>query len=62
MSSIVAKIQKFLFNPRARFTFLTEIGAYDWMSDEKYLKKRYKYFMGKDLDLENPQTYNEKLQ
>lgn len=32
------------------------------MSDEKYLKLRYKCIMGKELNLENPITYNEKLQ
>lgn len=32
------------------------------MSDEKYLKKKYYLSMGKELDLDNPKTYNEKLQ
>ena len=30
--------------------------------DEKYVKIKYRLAMGKKLDLENPQTYNEKLQ
>lgn len=33
-----------------------------WMSDEKYLKQKYKKIFGKELDLENPQTFSEKLQ
>ena len=33
-----------------------------WMSDERYLKQKYKKVFGKELDLENPQTFNEKLQ
>ncbi|MCM1113998.1 MAG: glycosyl transferase [Clostridium sp.] len=32
------------------------------MSDKKYLELRYKYIIGKKLNLENPVTYNEKLQ
>ena len=32
------------------------------LSDEKYLKYRFKIQMGKNLDLNNPKTYNEKLQ
>lgn len=32
------------------------------MSDEKYLKLRYKAELGKNLNLKNPQTFNEKLQ
>lgn len=32
------------------------------MPDEKYLRLRYKCIMGKELNLENPITYNEKLQ
>lgn len=33
-----------------------------WLSDEKYLKQKYKKIFGKELNLENPQTFNEKLQ
>lgn len=32
------------------------------MSDKIYLKMRYKEVFGKELDLKNPQTFNEKLQ
>ena len=32
------------------------------IDDETYLKKVYKLKMGKELNLENPQTFNEKLQ
>ncbi|MDY5122817.1 MAG: ATP-grasp fold amidoligase family protein [Treponema sp.] len=33
-----------------------------WLSDEKYLKQKYKKIFRKDLNLENPQTFSEKLQ
>jgi len=32
------------------------------MDDEKYIKKMFKLNMGYELDLENPKTFNEKLQ
>lgn len=37
-------------------------GFFNWMSDEAYLKLRYKIAFGRKLNLENPQTFNEKLQ
>ena len=36
-------------------------GFFNWMSDETYLKICYRIKMGKKLNLENPQTLNEKL-
>lgn len=33
-----------------------------WMSDECFLKFRFKRFIGKKLDLKHPRTFNEKLQ
>ena len=44
---------------------LTRIGKNSFlkgMSDEKYLKMIFKDNMGYPLDLENPKTFNEKLQ
>ena len=32
------------------------------MSDEDFLKEKFKEHTGRTLNLENPQTYNEKLQ
>ena len=40
----------------------TKLGFYDRMSDEAYLKMLYRIKMKEPLDLENPQTYNQKLQ
>ena len=37
-------------------------GIYNKMSDEKYLKKIYKKTIGKELNLENPKSFNEKIQ
>lgn len=35
---------------------------FDKMGDERYLRLKYRVNMGKKLNLNNPQTYNEKLQ
>lgn len=35
---------------------------YDKVSDEDFLKQQFKFNFGRDLDLENPRTLNEKLQ
>lgn len=41
---------------------IKKTGIYDNLSDEKYLKMLFKKRFGKELDLNNPQTFNEKLQ
>lgn len=55
-------VKLFFCNPKARFRILTSRGLYRNLDDEKYLKKTFKVLMEKDLDLENPKTYNEKIQ
>lgn len=52
-----------LFDKDKRFLTLAKLnGFYPDMSDEEYLKRKWKAVMGKELDLDNPQTFNEKLQ
>lgn len=41
---------------------LAKMGFYNSMPDDKFLKLRYRLVFGKELDLENPKTFNEKLQ
>lgn len=62
MKKIIKIIKNFFANPLLRFGYLTKIGFYNKMSDEKYIKKEFKLRMGYNLDLQNPQTFNEKLQ
>ena len=59
---VLDKVNKFLFDPSARFNYLDSKGCYDSLDDEAYLKKAFKAHMGYELDLYNPQTFNEKLQ
>ena len=55
-------IKKIIKNPLLLFGSLGHRGFFNWMSDEQYLKILYKTRMGKPLNLDNPQTFNEKLQ
>lgn len=41
---------------------LGERGFFNWLSDKQYLKLIYWSETGKRLNLQNPQTYNEKIQ
>ncbi len=45
-----------------RFNVLDSFGFYNHMPDEKYLKYKFKFTLGYDLNLAQPQTFNEKLQ
>ena len=38
------------------------LGLYNSMPDDKWLKKKYKCVFNKELNLDNPSTFNEKLQ
>lgn len=58
----IQKIFKIFKDPDYRFLKLSELGIYDNMDDEEYIRRKFKSEMGYELDLENPRTYNEKLQ
>ena len=55
------KAARALMSPKYRFLALAHRGFYDSMPDEEYLKRLYKAYMVRELDLENPQTFTEKL-
>lgn len=56
------KLLRFITDPVIRFSYLNEMGLFRYWSDEKFLKYKYKLVFGHKLNLENPQTFNEKLQ
>lgn len=41
---------------------LVRLGLFDWMSDESYLKFRYRMRMNRELNLEAPKLFSEKMQ
>ena len=54
-------LKDYINNPRILFTsFLQEYGC--WIPDRLYLQMQYYLRMGKRIDLNNPQTFNEKIQ
>lgn len=53
---------KFILNRDYRFLILSEIGIYNKVEDEDYIRRKYKSLMGKELNLDNPLSFNEKLQ
>ena len=55
-------IKNYLKKPSSFVFPLAVRGFFSWMSDEHYLKMIYKINMHKKLNLDDPQTFNEKLQ
>lgn len=55
-------IIKYLKNPYKIFSGMAVLGFFNWMPDKAYLKMMYRSQLGKKLNLDNPQTFNEKLQ
>ena len=58
----LSQIGRFITDKDTRFNYLCILGAYNKMSDEKFLKMKYKRKLGIEPDLDNPLTYNEKCQ
>lgn len=55
-------IRKYILDSNYRFLINAGFGKYDAMPDKEYLERRFACCMGKTLDLDNPGTFNEKLQ
>lgn len=59
--SKIKKLVYCIFHDRGKIRLYLLHKLSRFYSDEKYLKKIYKINFGKKLDLENPQTFSEKL-
>lgn len=55
-------MRKLKKKPKNVLLYLMNKGYFSYLSDKTYLKLKYKLIMGKSLKIENPQTFNEKLQ
>lgn len=60
--NIFKKILKYIFDDCYRFDKNTFFGFYDSMDDKKYICRCFKKKLKKDLDLDSPISFNEKLQ
>ena len=56
------KIKTFFKNPWSIFRYLNHRGMLKMLSDKTHVSVMYRSYIGKKLNLKNPQTYNEKLQ
>lgn len=62
MRKMGSKIARLLTDGDYRFMVLSSHGLYNTLDDEEYLKRKFRAVMGRELDLDNPKTFNEKLQ
>lgn len=62
MNKNIEKFIKLLTDSNYRQRKLIRMGIYNSLSDEEYLKKRFKIEVGMELNLNTPRTFNEKLQ
>ena len=56
------KFLRFILDRNFRFNILSSRGFFNWMSDRLFLKIKFQLALNQKLDIDNPQTYNEKLQ
>ena len=49
-------------NPGKGFMIMSKLGFCNGMDDAEYLKKKYRSKMKRELNIEKPQTFNEKIQ
>lgn len=59
---VIDKIKKCFKEPKRIMIFLVDNGFFNKMSDEKYLKFNFKLRLNRTLNLENPKSFNEKIQ
>lgn len=62
MSDEIAKGLRYISDKDYRTIINANLGLYDHLPDNKYLKKIYQAHFHENLDLNEPQTFNEKLQ
>lgn len=58
----INEIIHILNDPEQKFRLFAAKGFYNHLPDDQFLKKAFNIYMHKELNLDNPETYNEKLQ
>ena len=57
------KAGRYISDPDYRFLVnASRMGYFPHMPDDEYLKRRFRAKMGTELNLDDPKTFNEKLQ
>jgi hypothetical protein len=62
MFSKIKTATRLIVDKDFRFNYLALKGRYNKLGDEEYLKRRYKAVFKRELNLDNPMMYTEKLQ
>lgn len=63
IKKIIRSAIRYSTNPQYRFNLnSTKTHIYDRLSDDIFLKRKYKIFLHKELNLDKPKAYTEKLQ
>ena len=60
--SVLKKVRTTVFNKKKLVGALSRRGFFDLLSDKQFIKLQFKTIFGYSLDLNNPKTFNEKLQ
>lgn len=58
----MSKFSKFIESPWIAYVYAAGYGLTDWIPDRPHLKAMFRGTVGGRLDLDNPKTFNEKLQ
>lgn len=58
----INKLKRFIIDRDYRFVVLSSNRFLNFVNDEYYLKRIFKIYLGYDLNLKNPRTFNEKIQ
>ena len=56
------RLVEYIKNPKLVLLGFLNNGILNWLSDEKYLKYRFRICVGNALNIDNPLSFNEKLQ
>lgn len=59
---ILRAINNYITNPKIRFMYNNKLGLYRKKDDNFFYEKYYRIALKKELNLDNPVTYNEKIQ
>ena len=62
MKNIIKKVKTILLDEDSRFLSLERKGFYNAVRDDRFLKRKFRAHMGTPLSIDNPKTFNEKLQ
>ena len=60
MNKYIRVIKNFCADKTIRFSYLTKLGIFNGLSDEQYLKLKYKNVFGSELDLEKSEDVQTK--